>query len=236
MENNINAKTIKKEKDLEIATRINKRMKELNIEQKDLFNKFSFEVAQGTLSKWLSLNPKINNGIKPDILKEFSQILDTTPEYLLYGKNEKKQIKTLPNFITKIYIKNGCVGAGSSGLLQEDEIIKELYIDTHQIVKKFREHKINGIQVVGDSMSPYVNNGDIVLYVDIPNNYPRITGKYIISLNGNLQVKNISFRINGDIIISSENKSYPDEIIEKNSQELDNFEIVGIIAGRILKE
>ncbi|MFV7791273.1 S24 family peptidase [Aliarcobacter lanthieri] len=236
MENNISAKTIKKEKDLEIATRINKRMQELNIEQKDLFDKFSFEVAQGTLSKWLSLNPKINNGIKVDILKEFAQILDTNTEYLLYGSNDKKQTKNLPNFITKVNIKNGCVGAGSSGLLQEDEIIKELYVDTHQIVKKFREYKINGIQVVGDSMSPYVNNGDIILYVNIPDNYPRITGKYIISLNGNLQVKNISFRINGDIIISSENKSYPDEIIEKDSQELDNFEIVGIIAGRILKE
>ena len=161
MEKTINTKTIKKEKDLEIASRINKRMHELNIEQKDLLKKFSFEVSQGTLAKWLSLNPKINNGIKPDIVKEFSQILETSTEYLLYGAKDKKQTKNLPSFITKIHIKNGCVGAGSSGLLQEEDIIKELYVDTNQIARKFRDSKIHGIQVLGDSMSPYVNQGDI---------------------------------------------------------------------------
>lgn len=235
MEKTINAKTIKKEKDLEIASRINKRMHELNIEQKDLLKKFSFEVSQGTLAKWLSLNPKINNGIKPDIVKEFSQILETSTEYLLYGAKDKKQTKNLPSFITKIHIKNGWVGAGSSGLLQEEDIIKELYVDTNQIARKFRDSKIHGIQVLGDSMSPYVNQGDIVLYTDKPINYPKIDGKYIISLNGNIQVKNISFKSNGDIIISSEHKTYPSETIQAESQELDNLEIVGIIVGRLLK-
>lgn len=152
-----------------------------------------------------------------------------------YYKNQLNSFPNLPIFLTKISLKSNYVGAGSSGLLNEDEILKELYIDTNQIAKKFRNHHINGVQVIGDSMFPYVNQGDIILYIDRPNNYPNIDGKYIISINGNIQVKNISFKTNGSIIISSENKNYESEIIENESQEMDNFSIIGIIVGRLLR-
>lgn len=214
-------------------------MKQLNIDQKDLLDKFSFTVTQSSLAKWLSLNPTINNGVSPEVLKEFRNILKTETDYLLYGEQEKEgkmeQFNNLPEFVKKVELKNGYVGAGSSGLLEHQKGVTELYVDINTISTKFRDKNINGITVIGDSMIPYVNDNDIVLYTDMPHNYPPITGKYIVDINGNLQLKNISFRINGDIIISSENKGYPDEKIAKDSQEMDNFQIVGIVVGRLLK-
>jgi len=47
-------------------------------------------------------------------------------------------------------------------------------------------------------------------------------------------VKNLKFMCSGDIIISSCNKAYSDEIINsEESQEL--LDILGIVVGRILK-
>jgi len=152
-----------------------------------------------------------------------------------YYKDKLKINSRMPETLAKIYLKNSYVGAGSFGLLGEDEMIKETYIDINLILKKYRKCKINGIQVIGDSMFPYVNNGDVVFYVDIPRNYPVIDGKYIINKNGDLQLKNITFKINGDIIISSENNKYSNDIIEKDSQVLDNFSVIGIVVGRFLK-
>jgi len=221
--------------------------KDLSIMLKEL----GFKVGKDTIDgyrKGSILNPKLSvlDAIA-DICKtnviEFFENRKAIKEEIV--KKEFKEHKSkyesllptgsLPSFLTKINLKNGYTGAGSFGTADEEEDIKELYIDINQIDKKFRNHNINGIKVFGDSMSPYIEHEDIVLYIEIPVNYPTLDGKYIINYNGNLQLKNISFEPNGDIVISSENKTYSDKIIYKDSQEMENFRRVGIVAGRILK-
>jgi len=227
--------TIRKEKDLEIAKRIRKKMKDLKLNSKNVIDMLSEEVPQGTFAKWVSENPKINNGINLDILKELANILNTSIDYLLYGENDTKKNYKETEDLKKIDIVDGYVGAGSSGNIERKEISDIMYISTNQIQEKYKHSTIYAIKIIGDSMIPYVSDDDFVLYVDKPLNHPNVNNKYIISTNGNLQLKNISFRLNGDIIISSENKTYPDEIIKHNSQELENFSIIGIIVGRVLK-
>jgi len=143
-------------------------------------------------------------------------------------------VNTLPKNIKKISLLYGYVGAGSSGLV-DDEALDEIYIDINLILSKYRNNDIFGIQIIGDSMLPYVSSQDIILYSLTSNDFNRTDGKYIINRNGDLMLKNVQFCINGDIIISSENKAYKNETISKGSEELENFKVIGRVAGRILK-
>ncbi len=154
-----------------------------------------------------------------------------------YDKNNHNSLSpkiVLPENVKKISLLYGYVGAGSGGLV-EDIVLDEIYIDINLILSKYKNNDIFGIQIIGDSMTPYVNAKDIILYSPVEDNFVRSDGKYIINKNGDLMLKNIKFCLNGDIVISSENKAYESETISKESQELDNFSVIGRVAGRILK-
>ena len=145
----------------------------------------------------------------------------------------------LPANVKEIPLINGYVGAGSYGINEEIEVISKIYIDLYTIAKPFREKKLKAIRVIGDSMKPYVNEGDIVIFYEFaPGEKPIGDGKYIISTSMGEQVKNLKFMLNGNIRIISENPSYHtkdgyDEEITKDSQ--NSFKILGRVVGRILR-
>ena len=139
------------------------------------------------------------------------------------------------NQVKKITLLDGYVGAGSSGIIDNLDISDYLYVDNNMIKKTYRNEDIKGLAIIGDSMMPYVNCCDIVLFTSLKDRqYNLIDGKYIISTANGVMLKNLSFRANGDIIISSENKAYSDEII-KASESQDILDIIGIVVGRVLK-
>lgn len=147
---------------------------------------------------------------------------------------------TLPSNVRTITLTNGYVGAGSFGVNDEElETIDKIYVDIHTIEKAYRNKELQAIRVSGDSMKPYVDDGDIAMFCAFENGEtPTGDGKYIISTSLGEQIKNIKFMLNGNIRIISENSSYHtkdgyDEEIEKESQEYLN--IVGKVVGRILK-
>lgn len=196
------------------------------------------DIKKGTVSKWES------NGASPrlHIISALAHILDI-PEQFLFDDSKKaidKIVKSaMPNFrhviehTTKIPLLDGYIGAGSSSYLDDLEVIDYLYIDNNYILDAFKKKEVNAIRVIGDSMSPYVNPDDIVLFSFLEPNFSHSCGKYIIETSNGLMVKNVSFKMNGDIIISSENKSYSDEVIKCCSQEY--LKIIGIVVGRILR-
>lgn len=66
----------------------------------------------------------------------------------------------------------------------------------------------------GDSMQPLICDGDKVLIVDQAVGTPIRDGKiYAISCGGSLKIKRLYRKANGDLIISSLNPKYPDEVI-----------------------
>ncbi len=164
---------------------------------------------------------------KKIIKKELQNNID---RYLPYLPNNP-----MPSNIKKISLVNGYIGTGSSGLIEQEEIISDVFVDINTISKAYRQKEIKALKIVGDSMVPYIYGGDIVLYSLLDSTFSRFDGKYIVRINENLMLKNIHFKINGDIVISSQNKAYSDELIQKDSQEMDSFAIVGIVVGRILK-
>lgn len=146
---------------------------------------------------------------------------------------------TLPSFVKSIPVINSYVGAGSYGTSEDIEVIDKIYVDIHNIEKSYRDKKLQAVRVAGDSMKPYVNDGDIALFCEFMDGEAAPgDGKYIISTSHGEQIKNIKFMLNGNIRIISENPSYHtkdgyDEEINKESQEY--LKIIGKVVGRILK-
>jgi len=156
------------------------------------------------------------------VLKIPVQFLFDDSEYALSQFSNSEMIKD----IIRVPLLDGYVGAGSTGVIENIEIIDHLYIDSHSIKRGYKDKEVKAIEVIGDSMKPYVDSSDIVLFS------PLAKGQYNLA-DGKL-VKNLSFRTNGNIIISSCNKAYPDEEINKTESQ-EHLEIVGIVIGRILK-
>ncbi|GHU33570.1 hypothetical protein AGMMS50256_25730 [Betaproteobacteria bacterium] len=80
------------------------------------------------------------------------------------------------------------------------------------------------IDVRGDSMSPTIDSGDLLL-LDTRIDQVRSEGVYAINLNGALLVKRLRIRISGDIEIISDNPKYGTESI--SGEELTTLVIVG---------
>ncbi len=80
------------------------------------------------------------------------------------------------------------------------------------------------VRVVGDSMDPTISDGDLVL-ADTSN--PRIVDNaiYVLAVGGDLLVKRIQKRLDGTVIVLSENPVYPPEEIRPDQKSV--FNIVG---------
>jgi len=86
-------------------------------------------------------------------------------------------------------------------------------------LKSFRwnEPKRQSFLIKGDSMMPTVSNGNVIFYV--PGEY-RDNNVYVIDVFGELKCKRIEFRLNGDIIVISDNAKYEKEIFKKDNETL----------------
>lgn len=80
------------------------------------------------------------------------------------------------------------------------------------------------ISSVGDSMEPTLKTNDLLL-IDRGSADVRHDDIYAFSSNGELRVKRIQFRINGVLIVKSDNPQYESEIISPD--QIDSIKIIG---------
>jgi transcriptional regulator with XRE-family HTH domain len=221
---------------------LKKYRKNKKLTQTDLANKLSdllgYEVKTTNVQSWeRGVNPKL------EMIISIAEILDIPEQYLFNDSddiinqmvgNRMPSIKKMTDNTSQVQLYDGLCGAGSGGILYNttDNFI---FIDKQLIKKKYQDRPVVGLKIVGDSMKPYIDTGDILL-VNMINEFddkPTIDGKYVINTIQGTQLKNLSFRSNGDIVISSTNKEYPDEIINiiESQEQLD---IIGVPVGRLL--
>jgi len=197
------------------------------------------DIKSVNISSWeQGTNPKI------EIIDAIADILDIPVQYLFDDSdsainkiisNKAPELKEIVNHTLRVPILDGYVGAGSGGIIDAMKINEYVYVDSSSIRRKYVKDTIVAIPVIGDSMYPYVHDDDIILFHPLKEVTHKLNdGKYVIQNINGIMVKNLKFQCNGDIIISSCNKAYSDEIINANeSQEL--LEILGSVVGRILK-
>lgn len=181
---------------------------------------------------------------KLDVIIAIAEILNI-PEQFLFDdskeainkiiSSEAPKLKEIVEHTLRIPLLDGYVGAGSAGIMDVLKVNEYVYIDNSSIKRKYANETIIALPVVGDSMTPYVNEDDIILFNPIKDkSYNLSDGKYVIQTINGTMVKNLKFMCNGNIVISSCNKAYGEEII--NSDESQEFlDILGTVVGRILK-
>ncbi|MCG3665474.1 S24 family peptidase [Aliarcobacter butzleri] len=147
--------------------------------------------------------------------------------WLLIGKGEmfisEDIVKTSDNY--SIDLLNVRAGAGEGIYNYVIETVDTISLDKSFFRSPINTNKVKGICVDGDSMEPTLRDGDYVL-IDENINFGT-NGIYAIQYGGQILIKRLQFKMDGTIIIISDNEKYDREIFNPSENQLP-FNIIGI--------
>lgn len=148
--------------------------------------------------------------------------------WLLTGKGEmllKENNLVASNNNYNIDLLNVRAGAGEGIYNYVIETIDTISLDKSFFRTPINTSKVKGIQVDGDSMEPTLKDGDYVL-IDETINFGT-NGIYAIQYGGQILIKRLQFKIDGTILILSDNDKYEKETFNPNENQLP-FQVLGI--------
>ncbi|AZV46877.1 hypothetical protein C3L23_06195 [Nautilia sp. PV-1] len=198
-------------------------LRELNLKDENelieyLEKNYDYKTTKDDIEKWKQ------NGEEPyGLLTKIAIKEKINLENLLF---KPKTVKI--NFFEDVY---AAAGAGAI-----NHSIKPVILETDlRIVEKIFNIKnpaygIDIITVVGDSMEPYISNGEIIVIER--NNNPHNGDIVIANINGNVYVKKLEKDPFGKWVkLISENPAY--ETIKIEGEELNDLQFVGIVRAKI---
>jgi len=152
--------------------------------------------------------------------------------YEIKSKDKNLHPVELTDF-TLIPYYNVQASAGGGAVVQEEKIVDRFAFKEDWIRHGLglNPNNLALISTIGDSMEPTLHPGDMIL-LDRSVEKIQSNSIYAIQVNGTLLVKRIQKRIDGSVIIKSDNAAYETETI--NSDAADALKIVGRVvwAGR----
>lgn len=147
--------------------------------------------------------------------------------WLLTGKGEmfisNDTTKNSDNYF--IDLLNVRAGAGEGIYNYVIETVDTISLDKSLFRTPINTNKIKGIQVDGDSMEPTLRDGDYVL-IDENINFGT-NGIYAIQYGGQILIKRLQFKMDGTILIISDNDKYDKEVFNPKENQLP-FQVLGI--------
>ncbi len=168
---------------------------------------------------------------------------DIVAEERLAGKREQTQAKALlSNYFsaadsTKKLIDQAAAfilvprhdvhaSAGGGSLIHDESVVDHLVFKRQWLTQSLgcAPEQVCVIQVRGDSMTPTINDADLLL-LDMRIATQRAEGVYVIQLHGSLLVKRLRFKINGTVDVISDNQRYGTETL--TSKEADQLTVLG---------
>ncbi|RXI37367.1 peptidase S24 [Malaciobacter mytili] len=138
--------------------------------------------------------------------------------WLLYNQNPNSLLDSTDKYWIKYYPD---VRVSAGGGAYEDEDASEVFEVPEYFISmlggKENLKNIDAINVVGDSMEPTLNSGNII-FIDKTKKDSKREGIYAFTTVHGLFVKRIQQRVDGNLDIISDNKDYPTQIL--NSHEI----------------
>ena len=184
--------------------------------KKDLEFCEKFDIKANTLSTW-----KKRGTIPYDLLEKISQNENISLDWLVFGN---KEIKVNDNNYN-IDLLNVRAGAGEGIYNYVIETVDTISLDKSFFRTPINTNKIKGIQVDGESMEPTLRDGDYVL-IDENINFGT-NGIYAIQYGGQILIKRLQFKMDGTILIISDNDKYDKEVFNPKENQLP-FQVLGI--------
>lgn len=116
--------------------------------------------------------------------------------------------------------------AGNGSVVHEENVVDHLVFKRDWVMRSMGldPRRLALIDVRGDSMSPTINDGDLIL-LDTREGQQTTEGIYAINLAGGLLVKRIRLRLSGSVEVISDNERYGTETI--SGDQLGQLHIVG---------
>ena len=116
--------------------------------------------------------------------------------------------------------------AGGGAVIHSEQIVDHLAFKADWVRSTLRLNPawLLLIEAVGDSMEDTISDGDLLL---VNTHEPRIKENaiYAVNVNGNLLVKRIQLKLDGTLIVKSDNPRYDPEVVPPN--EADQLRVIG---------
>lgn len=138
--------------------------------------------------------------------------------------SESKEIEKNDNNYN-IDLLNVRAGAGEGIYNYVIETVDTISLDKSFFRTPINTNKVKGIQVDGDSMEPTLRDGDYVLIDE--NTTFGINGIYAIQFGGQILIKRLQFKMDGTVLIISDNSKYQSETFNPIENQLP-FQVLGI--------
>lgn len=149
-------------------------------------------------------------------ISNIANALGVDANYLLGGDTsctiKVPLMKIEPNTIRVPKIL-GLAGCGASGLLKHLEMSNEsMFLDLAILPMGVNKKKIASIRIVGDSMSPYLDENDwAIIQLRNGGEVIPVNGVYLITHGQNVHIKRCAFQADGSCLLISDNQLYPVE-------------------------
>lgn len=188
------------------------------------------------------------NKVKPsvDFLTKLTDMFNINSNWLLTGRGSIliDQLNHLPvaqekhpednNHTVSLNYYPDIVAAAGYGAINESNVRPQIMKFDRRFLEEFlnvrRFDKLDVIKVIGDSMEPYIHDGEIVL---VERHHEARNGETVIAnVNGHIYVKRFHTDPFGKWVkLISENHIYGS--LELEGEELEHFSIIGIVRAKI---
>ena len=191
------------------------------------FNQANFSEKIDLAAQSLARYEKNKVNPSMEFIAKLTDMFNINSNWLLTGKGEmfisNDTTKNSDNYF--IDLLNVRAGAGEGIYNYVIETVDTISLDKSFFRTPINTNKIKGIQVDGDSMEPTLRDGDYVL-IDENINFGT-NGIYAIQHGGQILIKRLQFKMDGTILIISDNDKYDKEVFNPKENQLP-FQVLGI--------
>jgi len=217
---------------MSVADRLRSKLRELGLNESELGRRA--KVPQPTINRILSGE---SQSPRKSTVEPIATALGVSPDWLLFGGGEEKtreltspsekEYALIPQFTAR--------GACGDGYFNEHVEVTEGLAFKREWIRRMNSKPENlyVIYADGDSMEPYIFEGDVVLF-DTSKTEPKDKQVYVIRRpDGGNSIKRLSQMLSGAWVIRSDNPdkiSFPDEPVSEAS--LHDMPILGRVIWR----
>lgn len=183
-------------------------------------------VSRGTITHWSN---SIRFPKSDELIYSLASVLGVS-EQELFDPNNKRYGRQPDNIILidKLDMR---AGAGSAGFVDVPYEGQKMAVDK-LIINGLNPKYLKVIEVVGDSMEPEFQEGDIALLDMVygRDTFTKIGGIYVVRVNDVVYIKKVEFLPDGKLKLISINKDYGDMLPHEQGYD---YEILGKVCGKI---
>ena len=209
------------------------RLKRLIEENFESVSEFARAIGRSpkTVDMWLpsETRDRVSEPRGQALKEAVAKALNVSLNYLLTGDDSFLEANMIASDsdlekVVRVNLINVSVGAGNGHYVQFEEVIDVLEISKFflKAYGLFEPFQCSAVTVIGNSMSPHLNSGDIVL-VDHTQVTPQ-DGIYVVRVEDTVLVKHVAKLIGGKVRVFSSAEGYPVLELLVNSPD---FAIIG---------